>query len=178
MLLLLMGCCFLAGGYFLRPERRNRRSYLVAALLVAIPLSVGAVTLPYVFVNGSIADANEINANFAAIAAALDGPTCPAGMTSLGMPHATLCYASGPVASWDAASNFCDAQFRARICSVQQWRDVVCGAGLPNPGLSWTDSITGSSSFGVVSGCTLDSITSRSGFQPSATACCLEWPRY
>ena len=178
MLILLLAGCFLAGGYFLRPERRNRRSYLVAALLVAIPLSVGAVTLPHVFVNGSIADANEVNANFAAITTALDAASCPPGMSRIDLPNSVLCYASGPLASWDNASDYCFDQFRARICNVQQWRDAICRAGVISPGASWTDSITGAGSMGVVSGCTGESISSMFYTTQRATPCCLERLRY
>ena len=178
MLLLLMCCCFLAGGYFLRPQRRGPRSYLVAALLIAIPLSVGALTLPYTFVNGSIADATEVNANFAAIATALDVASCPAGMSRIDLPRSTLCYASGPIANWDAASTYCSGQFRARICSFQQWRDAICRAGVNNPGASWTDAIAGAATMGVVSGCTGDSVSSNIYTSQRVTTCCLEWPRY
>lgn len=178
MLLLLMVCCFLAGGYFLRPGRRGRRNYLAAALVVALPLSVAAVTLPYTFQNGTLADANEVNANFAALASASDVETCPAGMTRIAKAHSTLCYASGPVGSWEQASSYCSNAFGARICDIQQWRDAICIAGLPNPGASWTDSITGTSAAVTVSGCTPDNFTSTSSASQRPTTCCAEWPRY
>ncbi len=178
MLLLLMLCCFLAGGYFLRPGRRGGRSYLAAALLFMLPLSVAAVTLPYTFVNGTVADATEVNANFDALASALDVETCPSGMTRIARAHTTLCYASGPVGSWDQVSTYCSNAYGARICSVQQWRDAICLAGLPNPGASWTDSITGTSAAVVVSGCSADTFSSTPATSPRTAACCAEWPRY
>jgi hypothetical protein len=178
MLLLLMGCCFFAGGHLLRPERRNRRSFLAAALLIMLPLSVAAVTLPYSFQNGTIADADEVNANFAALAAASDVETCPSGMSRIGLPHTTLCYASGPLGSWDQASSFCSDSYGARLCSIQQWRDAICRAGVANPGASWTDSITGSASAGVVSGCSGESFASAQYASQRVAACCAEWARY
>ena len=178
MLLLLMVCCFLAGGYFLRPERRGRRSYLVASLLVTLPLSVAAVTLPYTFANGTTADATQVNANFAALATASDIATCPAGMTRIGLVHSTLCYASGPVSTWDQAASYCSGNFRARICNFQQWRDAVCDAGVANPGGSWTDSITGAGTVGTISSCTGDSIASAQYSAQRVTTCCAEWSRY
>lgn len=178
MLFVLMFGCFLAGGHFLRPERRSHRNALIAALLFAIPISVGALTLPNTFVNGSIADATGVNANFSAIASALDVSSCPSGMTRIDMPHAILCFASGPSASWDSASNFCSAQYAARICSLQQWRDAVCQAGVANPGTSWTDAVTGAASFGIVSACSSDGISASSASTPRVTVCCQEWPRY
>ena len=126
MLLLLMFCCFVAGGYLLRPERRNRRNAVAAALLVMLPFSVAAVTLPFTFQNGTIADANQVNANFAALASATDIGTCPPGMTKITLPHTTLCYASGPLGTWDQASTYCSASYGARICSAQQGRAAIC----------------------------------------------------
>ena len=178
MLSLLMFCCFIAGGYFLRPGHRGPKGYLAAALLVMAPLSVAALTLPYTFVNGTIADAAKVNANFAALASATEVQNCPSGMTRIDRLHSILCYATGPINSWDQASAYCSNQFRARICNIQQWRDAVCSAGLPNPGASWTDAITGSGSLGVVSGWTGDSISSSPYTSQRATSCCLEWPRY
>lgn len=178
MLCLLMFGCFVAGGYFLRAEHRGLRHALAAALLLAIPISVGALTLPNAFVNGSVADATAVNANFSAIASALDGSSCPVGMTRIELPHAVLCYAVGPSASWSSASDFCSAQYAARLCDLQQWRDLVCRAGIPSPGASWTDDITGVASFGVVSGCTSDAVSTSSASSQRATVCCQEWPRY
>jgi len=181
MVLVLMLGCFLAGGWLLRPgrpEQRSRRGTLAATLLLLLPLSVGALTLPHAFTNGTVADATQVNANFAAIANALDATTCPSGMTAIAMPHRTLCYADGPAATWDQASTHCSDQFRARICDVQQWRDAVCIGGVPNPGASWTDSVTGAGTLGVVAGCTGDALsTSAYGVQRNTT-CCIEWPRY
>jgi|JI10StandDraft_1071094.scaffolds.fasta_scaffold761117_1 fluoride ion exporter CrcB/FEX len=178
MLCVLMFGCFVAGGYLLRAERRSLRHALAAALLLAIPISVGALTLPNTFVNGSVADATEVNANFSAIESALDGASCPVGMTRIELPHAVVCYATGPSASWTTASDFCFAQYTARLCDLQQWRDLVCRVGIPSPGVSWTDDITDAASIGVVSGCTSDGISSSSPFAQRATVCCQEWPRY
>ncbi len=178
MLLALMFGCFLAGGYFLRPERRDQRGVFLAALLFAIPISVGALTLPNTFVNGSVADASEVNANFAAVASALDPASCPGGMTRIELPHSVVCYASGPSASWESASSYCFDQFRARLCSLQQWRDAVCRAGIANPGASWTDDVTGAASFGTVAACTSDGVSSSSASALRVTVCCQEWARY
>jgi hypothetical protein len=177
-LLLLMGLSFLAGGYFLRPEGRSRRSYLIAAVLVAIPLSVGALTLPHTFVNGSIADATEVNGNFSAIATSLAVESCPFGMTRIDMPHSVLCYERGVVGNWEVGDNNCDAQFRARICTLQQWRAVVCRAGVSNPGNSWTDAHVGPATFGTISGCSGDQVDSALYVSQRVAPCCLEWPRY
>lgn len=177
-LLGLMLGCFLAGGYLLHPARRNRRNAFVAAALLALPISVGAVTLPFTFTNGSIADANQVNANFTALASALAVPNCPSGMSRVELPFSILCHANAPTSTWTNSSDYCDAQFRARLCSLQQWRDLVCRAGVPSPGASWTDDITGTAAFGVVSGCTTDAISSSSAITQRAAICCLEWPRY
>ena len=178
MLLLLMLSCFVAGGFFLRPGHRGPKGYVAAAILILAPLSVAAVTLPFTFTNGTIANATQVNANFAALASATVVQSCPVGMTRVDLSHSTVCYATGPISNWDQASAYCSNQFRARICSVQQWHDVVCNAGLLSPGTSWTDAITGSGSFGVVSGCTGDSISSSIYTSQRATPCCLEWMHY
>lgn len=71
-MLALLVLCFLAGGWFLNPANRSRRAYLVAAVLLCLPATTIAVTLPHSFTNGTIADADEVNANFAALEAAVD----------------------------------------------------------------------------------------------------------
>jgi hypothetical protein len=178
MLPLLALCYLLAGAWFLRPGRRGWRSHLVAALVLVLPLSVAAVTLPHTFVNGTVADADEVNANFAALATAANVETCPAGMTRASLAHTIICYASGPVGSWDQASNFCSDSYGARICSLQQWRDLVCRVGVTNPGASWTDSITGSGTAGVVSGCSGENFASAQYTSQRVITCCAEWARY
>jgi len=178
LLVVLMLGCFLAGGFFLRPGRRGPRSALAAALLFLLPLSVTALTLPHVFANGTIADADEVNADFEAITSALDVESCPAGMTRIDLPRSILCYAAGPAATWDQAYAYCSDQFRARLCDVQQWRDAICQAGLPSPGASWTDSITGSAAAGVVASCSAESFGSAPYTAQRAAACCVERPRY
>lgn len=178
MLLILMGCCFAAGGYFLRPGSKTRRGSIAAALLLLLPISVAAVTLPYSFSNGTIADASQVNANFTAITNALDVASCPVGMTRIEMPYTILCGANGPVATWDNASNYCWDSYRAHLCSPQQWRDAVCIAGLSSPGASWTNAQTGALSAGAITGCTTESFSSIPTTSQRVAACCLEWARY
>lgn len=179
MLVVLMLACFLAGGYFLHPTRHDQRNTIVALLLSAIPLSVGAVTLPYAFTNGTIADATQVNANFAAVAAGPTPPACPEGMTRIEQPLSVLCYAKSPtVANWDQAAAYCDSNFRTGLCSVEQWRAAVCYGGVPSPGRSWTDDVSGSTSFGSIAGCTGDAISSSVYTTPLSVTCCAEWPRY
>jgi hypothetical protein len=56
-----------------RPETWRTLALVQAVLLCALtPLTIAAVTIPHVFTNGTIADANEVNANFAAVKAELD----------------------------------------------------------------------------------------------------------
>jgi hypothetical protein len=54
----------------LRILRVRPRTMGIAALVLAfaVPLSAKALTLPYSFTNGTVADANQVNANFAALA--------------------------------------------------------------------------------------------------------------
>lgn len=55
----------------------------LAVLLVLSPVAASAVTIPFIFTNGTVADADQVNANFAALATAIDnipaGPPGPAG---------------------------------------------------------------------------------------------------
>ncbi|MBP6631255.1 MAG: hypothetical protein KBG28_00695 [Kofleriaceae bacterium] len=100
-------------------------------------------------------------------------------MTQLDLPFSTICFHAGIVATWDNAENFCDANFRARFCSLGQWRTVVCRAGAPNPGRSWLDDVVGAGSYATVAGCTSDSV----GVAPFNQAaivgpCCLEFMKY
>lgn len=110
------------------------------------------------------------------------GPTsiavCPADMTKVDLVFSTVCYNSGVVASWDAADNFCDASYRARICTLQEWRDVVCRAGVANPGRSWTATPTGAATFATIAGCTGESISTAVYTTSLNGPCCLSWSKY
>jgi hypothetical protein len=59
--------------WFLRKRRPGLASF-VALVVLAVPLVVmaGPVSIPYGFVNGTVADADEVNANFAAAAAEIN----------------------------------------------------------------------------------------------------------
>lgn len=178
MLAVLMAGCFAAGGYFLRPGSRSRRGSVAAAILILLPVSVAAITYPYGFSNGTIADATQVNANFAAIQTALEVQSCPSGMTRVDLVHTILCRASGPTGTWDQATNYCWDNYRAHLCSPQQWRDAVCLGGLPNPGASWTSAQTGTSTAGAIAACTTDGFASISTASQRIANCCLEWSRY
>jgi len=93
---------FLAGGYLLRVRRSGWRSALtVGGLLCVLPLIAlaGSLSVPFVFNNGQVADANEVNQNFAVLAGAIPtGSSCPAGSVVTGFDLAgdLLCTAGGP----------------------------------------------------------------------------------
>lgn len=178
MLVVLMLACFLAGGYFLHPARRNQRNTIVALLLIGIPLSVGAVTLPYTFANGTVADATQVNANFAAVTSALDVASCPAGMTRVDLPRSILCFDKGIQANHGQTRDYCAAFHGARLCSMAQWWDAVCQAGVANPGRSWTNDIAGSATFGTIAACTDESVATSIYTATFWGPCCLEYPRY
>lgn len=178
MLGVLMGCCFVAGGYFLRPGPKSRRGSVAAAILLLLPVSVAAITVPFAFSNGTIADAAQVNANFTAITSALDVASCPPGMTRIDLPHAILCRANGPVSAWDQAASHCWDNYRAHLCSPQQWRDAVCFAGQTSPGASWTNAQTGTTTAGAIAACTTDGFASIATSSQRVAACCAEWPRY
>lgn len=98
--LLLLGMAIPTAGWLL--ARRLRGRSLAAALLlgiVVVPVAAwAAVTLPHSFTNGTAADADEVNANFAALVAAVEANqarldqidqmflttnACPAGYTAV-----------------------------------------------------------------------------------------------
>jgi hypothetical protein len=67
----------LLGELFLAMDRRRARTRRVIQValpiaLLAIPLAAYAVTIPNSFVNGTIADSDQVNANFTALADALN----------------------------------------------------------------------------------------------------------
>ncbi len=78
-MLIVMALCFLAGGYFLNPMHRTRHNLLVFAVLLSIPATTVAITLPHAFVNGTIADADEVNANFGALETAINSAPSAVG---------------------------------------------------------------------------------------------------
>ena len=71
----IMALCaaFVGGGYVLRSRASTRWVVTLGAIvLVSGPgVVVAAVTIPHVFSNGTIADADEVNANFDAVASAI-----------------------------------------------------------------------------------------------------------
>ena len=100
-----------AGAFLMRrrdavskPSRRFAarnllRLVLLALLLLGPPAVYAAsVTLPHVFVNGGLTDADEMNANFTAVATAVDDndsrldtlvdQSCPAGEVATGLDSA------------------------------------------------------------------------------------------
>ncbi len=52
-------------------RRRSARIGLVVAACLLVPLVAWAVNVPFTFVNGEVADATEVNANFDSLAAEL-----------------------------------------------------------------------------------------------------------
>lgn len=105
--------------------------------------------------------------------------TCPAGMLRVDLPRSTICYERGIVANWDAADNNCDANFRATLCTLQEWREVVCRAGVANPGRSWLSAPVGAGTYATISACTSDGVSTAFFTTPSVTGpCCLSYPRY
>jgi len=88
---------FLAGGYTLKSRRRTRWAAVVAStvLILGSLAAIAAVTLPNAFVNGTVADADQVNENFDAIAAdfakwtiQIDDPTPLA--TTVSIPDSVL----------------------------------------------------------------------------------------
>ena len=104
--------------------------------------------------------------------------TCPAGMTRVETARSTICFSNGITATWDNADAFCDANYRAPVCSLTQWRDVVCFSGLPNPGRSWTASPTGTGTYATVQACTSDAVTTANYTTPLQGPCCLQYMKY
>jgi len=72
--LLTLAVCLLLGVWLIRRRVPSRRIvYLVAAAPLVIPLVAWAtVSLPHTFANGTIADADEVNANFDEVVAAIE----------------------------------------------------------------------------------------------------------
>ena len=103
---------------------------------------------------------------------------CPAGMTRVETARSTICFSTGITATWDNADAFCDANYRAPVCSLTQWRDVVCFSGLPNPGRSWTASPTGTGTYATVQACTSDAVTTAVYTTPLQGPCCLQYMKY
>lgn len=105
---------------------------------------------------------------------------CPAGMTPLDLPHSRLCFHSGVPnpANYDTADQFCFNNFRANVCTVNQWRTAVCRGGVTSPGSSWTSDVAGAGQMAVVATCAASDITSSLVSTQRAGPCCVEWMRY
>jgi hypothetical protein len=124
-----------------------------------------AASSPYAF-RAAIADA------VAPVAA------CPTGMTRVALDRSILCFAAASSNTWDTADQFCYQSYRSGICTLAQWRNAVCQAGLPNPGASWTSTPVGIATFATVSGCTGESVGSSAYNNQRIGTCCLEWMKY
>ncbi|HSY24949.1 MAG TPA: hypothetical protein VK841_22650 [Polyangiaceae bacterium] len=63
---LVLGCIVGTSGVILLRSSRKTAAAL-AVLLVLVPLTALATTVPFVFTNGTVADATHVNANFTAL---------------------------------------------------------------------------------------------------------------
>ncbi len=105
--------------------------------------------------------------------------TCPPGMTRVERQYSTICYSAGTSGSFETADSFCATQFHASLCTLSQWRAVVCRVGIANPGRSWLPNSTGVGSFATVLNCSSDSVsTAVSSSNAFVGPCCLEWMKY
>lgn len=68
--LLILG--IVIGAIGARLARRQSSRLLMMALVIGYPIAALAITLPHTFVNGTLADAEQVNANFDAIVTAID----------------------------------------------------------------------------------------------------------
>jgi len=149
-----------------------------------IPLPFGGIYYLAVEVNGDgeMAPRRALNsAPYALRSSTTDSipaVTCPAGMTKIEQPSSTLCYHAGTTGTWDSASQFCSQSFAAPLCTLVQWRDAVCSAGVPNPGNSWTATPAGTASFATVAGCTGDGVGVSAYNVQRPGPCCLQWMKY
>ena len=66
---LAMALCFLVGGWVMQSRHRTRwLTHLTVTALLVVPLAaVAAVTLPHSFTDGTVAEAEQVNANFDAL---------------------------------------------------------------------------------------------------------------
>jgi hypothetical protein len=101
------------GGLGLRRLRGGRPRLLGGlALVLALLVPISARALPFTFTNGTVADANQVNANFAALASAQAiGPSASSNLVDLfgnngatcegvGMPPTTRTFADGSSAAF------------------------------------------------------------------------------
>jgi hypothetical protein len=75
MALLALGAALgLIGRFMIKKGGFARLSALLglALLVISVPLTVRALSLPHIFSNGTVADAGQVNANFSSLAVAID----------------------------------------------------------------------------------------------------------
>ena len=72
-----MALCFLVGGWVMQSRHRTRwLTHLTVTTLLVVPLAaVAAVTLPHSFTDGTVAEADQVNANFDALATEVNSLT-------------------------------------------------------------------------------------------------------
>jgi hypothetical protein len=71
---MLLGALLTAIGVRAVRGRRHAAALVLTAILLVVPLAAfaGSLVLPFTFSNGTIADANAVNANFAAVETSVD----------------------------------------------------------------------------------------------------------
>lgn len=83
-LVLLMGALLGAGAVVLRRSFPRSSLGMFMVLGVGLPLMAArAIGIPHVFANGTVADADEVNANFAALETAVDALESPTGFVAI-----------------------------------------------------------------------------------------------
>lgn len=139
--LLLMATSFLIGGYMMQDRRRlNWFSTLGAIALMGMPLAaVATVTLPNVFANGQVADADDVNANFDVLTTAVNYRAI-ARATGLGPSDGTD---SGVVAGRTLAVVKDRADTALRFGYTDNFR--AFNGGGPAAGCSWEIRVDGAS---------------------------------
>lgn len=131
LLLLLAG--LIAVAVLLLSKRRESRLILLMLVALAIPLTVYAATIavPNVFVNGTVADANEVNENFVAVKAAVDDNDSRV-TTSQGTADAAASSAAAAQSTADAAASVAAAA-QVRVsgsCEVGSSIRVIAADGM------------------------------------------------
>lgn len=104
---------------------------------------------------------------------------CPAGMAQVDLGYSKVCFVIGVIDSFNAADQFCADSYKAPLCTLAQWRALVCRAGAISATDTWINSIGGSGAFGVARACTGSDQVSVDVWNSKHTGvCCLEWMNY
>lgn len=149
---------FLLGAYLVKNRKRFRSfATLVAVVLLVLPMAaIATISLPHVFTNGTVADADEVNANLDALAVAASHRTIPRAFgngpvdgTDIGPLASRVLNIDKALADTTLRIGYTDnfRAYRSAPPAACRWEVRIDGVSCPSGALIYDEYMTTSSVF-------------------------------